>query len=162
LAKFEVVWLDNCKFKNLAREIFWSSYLVSETVGIFLIGWKMAEEIDFENRHFWNFKSHVTLTLTSDNLESHIAVNVSSTLANTTIWFVAALSLIVDMLYMRSGASLGLHKTRGIKRENPPTGVTCRRVTYRPDPSVDWVPKKVTIHFQNGYISCICPEAPHG
>jgi len=32
----------------------------------------------------------VTLTLTSDDLESHIFVNVSSTL--TTIWFVAALS----------------------------------------------------------------------
>ena len=44
----------------------------------------MAEETDFENRHFWNFKSHVTLTLTSDDLESHIIVNVSSTLTNTT------------------------------------------------------------------------------
>jgi len=42
-------------------------------------------------------KSHVTLTLTSDDLESHIVVNVSSTLTNTTIWFVAALSLIVDV-----------------------------------------------------------------
>jgi len=40
-------------------------------------------------------KSHVTLTLTSDDLERHIVVNVSSTLTNTTIWFVAALSLIV-------------------------------------------------------------------
>jgi len=39
----------------------------------------------------------VTLTLTSDDLESHIFVNVSSTLTNTTIWFVAALSLIVDV-----------------------------------------------------------------
>jgi len=38
----------------------------------------------------------VTLTLTSDDLESHILMNVSSTLANITIWFVAALSLIVD------------------------------------------------------------------
>jgi len=57
----------------------------------------MAEEIDFENRRFWNFKSHVTLTLTSDDLESHIVVNVSSTLTNATIWFVAALSLIVDV-----------------------------------------------------------------
>ena len=57
----------------------------------------MAEEIDFENRHFRNFKSHVTLTLTSDDLESHMVVNVSSTLTNTTIWFVAALSLIVDV-----------------------------------------------------------------
>jgi len=37
------------------------------------------------------------LTLTSDDLESHIIVNVSSTLTNTTIWFVAALSMIVDV-----------------------------------------------------------------
>jgi len=56
----------------------------------------MAEEIDFEYHHFWNFKSHVTLTLTSDDLESDIIVNDSSTLSNTTIWFVASLSLIVD------------------------------------------------------------------
>jgi len=56
-----------------------------------------VEEIEFENRHFWNFKSHVTLTLTSDDLESHIFVNVSSTLTNITIWFVAALCLIVDV-----------------------------------------------------------------
>ena len=63
----------------------------------------MADEIDFENRHFWNFKSHVTLTLTSDDLESHIVMNVSSTLTNTTIWFVAALSLIVDVrTYVRT------------------------------------------------------------
>jgi len=33
----------------------------------------------------------VTLTLTLDDLESHTVVNVSSTLTNTTIWFVAAL-----------------------------------------------------------------------
>jgi len=39
----------------------------------------------------------MTLTLTSDDFESHIIVNVSSTLTNTTIWFVAALSLIVDV-----------------------------------------------------------------
>jgi len=57
----------------------------------------MAEEIDLENRHFLNFKYHVTLTLTWDDLKSHIVVNVSSTLTNTTIWFVAALSLIVDV-----------------------------------------------------------------
>jgi len=44
-------------------------------------------------------KSHVTmtLTLTSDDLESYIVMNVSSTLTNTTIWFVAALSMIVDV-----------------------------------------------------------------
>jgi len=39
-------------------------------------------------------KSHVTLTLTSDDLESHIVADVSSTLTNTTIWFVAAVSLL--------------------------------------------------------------------
>jgi len=43
-------------------------------------------------------KSHVTLTLTSDDLESDIVVNDSSTLTNTTIWFVAGLSLIVDVM----------------------------------------------------------------
>jgi len=48
-------------------------------------------------------KSHVTLTLTSDDLESHIIVNVSSTLTNTTIWFVAEFSLIVDVwTYVRT------------------------------------------------------------
>jgi len=53
-------------------------------------------EIDFENRH-------VTLTLILDDLESHIIVNVSSTLTNSTIWFVAALSLIVDVrTYVRT------------------------------------------------------------
>jgi len=39
----------------------------------------------------------VNVTLTSDDLESHIVMNVSSTLINTTIWFVAALCLIVDV-----------------------------------------------------------------
>jgi len=39
----------------------------------------------------------VTLTLTSDDLESHIVVNVSSPLTNTTIWFVVALCFIVDV-----------------------------------------------------------------
>jgi len=46
---------------------------------------------------FETFKSHVTLTLTSDDIESHIVVNVSSTLTNSTIWFVAALCLTVDV-----------------------------------------------------------------
>jgi len=41
-------------------------------------------------------KFHVTLTLTSDDLESHIVVNVSSTLTNITIWFVAVWCLIVN------------------------------------------------------------------
>jgi len=38
----------------------------------------------------------MTFTLTSDDLESHIVMIVSSTLTNTTIWFVAVLCLIVD------------------------------------------------------------------
>jgi len=37
------------------------------------------------------------MTLTSDDLESHIVVNVSSTLTNTTVWFVTALCFIVDV-----------------------------------------------------------------
>jgi len=48
-------------------------------------------------------KSHVTFNLTLDDLESHIVVNVSSTLTNTTIWFVAALCFIVDVrMYVRT------------------------------------------------------------
>jgi len=39
----------------------------------------------------------MTLTLTLDDLESDITMNDSSTLTNTTIWFVAGLSLIVDV-----------------------------------------------------------------
>jgi len=47
--------------------------------------------------------SHVTLTLTSDDLETHIIVNDSSTLTNSTIWSVSALSLIVDFrTYVRT------------------------------------------------------------
>jgi len=57
----------------------------------------MVEETDFQNRHFRNFKSHMTLSLTSDDLESHIVVNVSLTLTNTIIWFMAALCFIVDV-----------------------------------------------------------------
>jgi len=57
----------------------------------------MAEVIEFENHHFLNFKSQVTLTLISDDLESHIVMNVSLTLTNTTIWFVYALCFIVDV-----------------------------------------------------------------
>jgi len=37
------------------------------------------------------------LTLISDDLESDIIMNDSSTLTNITIWFVAVLSLIVDV-----------------------------------------------------------------
>jgi len=34
----------------------------------------MAEEIEFGNHYFLNFKSHMTLTLTSDDLESDYLV----------------------------------------------------------------------------------------
>ena len=54
----------------------------------------MAEEIEF--KIIFETKSHVTLTLALDDLESHIVVNVSSSLTNTTIWLVAALCFIVD------------------------------------------------------------------
>jgi len=48
--------------------------------------------------------------VTSDDLESHIVGNVSSTLTNTTIWFVAALSLIVDeRMYGRTDGRTGGH-----------------------------------------------------
>ena len=47
--------------------------------------------------------SLMTLTLTSDDIESHIIVNVSSTLINTTICFVVALFFIVDVrTYVRT------------------------------------------------------------
>ena len=39
----------------------------------------------------------MTLTITSDDLESHIVLNASLTLTNTTIWFVAALCFIADV-----------------------------------------------------------------
>ena len=53
----------------------------------------------------------MTLTLTSDDLESHIVVNVSSTLTNksTTIWFVAAMSLIVDVTDGRTDVRTDVH-----------------------------------------------------
>jgi len=57
------------------RYIFKNAPTVNRNRWNFLNGWKMAEEIDFENRHFWNFKSHVALTLTADDLESDITQN---------------------------------------------------------------------------------------
>ena len=54
----------------------------------------MAEEIDFENGHFRNFDPSVTLTL--DDLESHIGRFVSSTSIHTYIVYMGPLSLIVD------------------------------------------------------------------
>jgi len=62
----------------------------------------------------------VTLTLTSDDLESLIFVNDSSTLTNSTIWFVAALNLFVDVrryvrtyVGLRSGSTDGRIRTYG-------------------------------------------------
>jgi len=60
----------------------------------------MVEEIEFE---IVIFATLMTLTLTSNDLESHIIMNVLLTLTNTTIWFVAALCFIVDVrTYVRT------------------------------------------------------------
>ena len=57
----------------------------------------MAEEIDFQIGHIRIFRGSVTLTLTSDDLESHIVVNGKSTSTNITNRFVAALRFIVNV-----------------------------------------------------------------
>ena len=56
----------------------------------------MAEEIHFKIGHFRNFEGPVTLTLTSDDLESHIVAHVLSTSTNIKYRLVATLRLIVD------------------------------------------------------------------
>ena len=56
-----------------------------------------AEKIHFEIGHFRNFDGPVNLTLTSDDLESHIVENDFSTSTNTIYWLVATLSSIVDV-----------------------------------------------------------------
>ena len=56
----------------------------------------MAEEIDFENGHFRNFDPSVTLTLTSDDLETYISRFVSLSPIHTYIVYMGPLSLIVD------------------------------------------------------------------
>ena len=56
----------------------------------------MAEEIHFKFGHFGNFEGSVTLTLTSDDIESHIVAHVLLTSANITYWLVATLRLILD------------------------------------------------------------------
>ena len=56
----------------------------------------MAEEIHFKIGHFRNFEGPVTLTLTSDDLESHIVAHVLSTSTNITYWLVVTLHLTVD------------------------------------------------------------------
>ena len=56
----------------------------------------MAKEIDFDFGHFRKFDGPVTLTLTTDDLESQIVAHVLSTSTNITYWLVATLRLIVD------------------------------------------------------------------
>ena len=65
----------------------------------------------------------MTLTLTSDDLESHIVVNVSSTLTNTTNWFVAALCFTVDVrtyvrTYRRTDIFTGFIRS-SLRSDNP-------------------------------------------
>jgi len=71
----------------------------------------------------------MTLTLTSDDLESHIVVNVSSTLTNTTIWFVDALCFIVDVwtdifigFIRRDDLTSGLNNPNSKQRQCVPAG----------------------------------------
>jgi len=54
-------------------------------------------------------KSHMTLTLTSDDLESHIIVNVSSTLTNTTIWFCGSTVFDCGRMYVRTYVRTYVH-----------------------------------------------------
>ena len=56
----------------------------------------MAEEIDFENGHFRNFGDPVTLTLTSDDLGTHINRFVSLSPIHTYIVYMGRLSLNVN------------------------------------------------------------------
>ena len=56
----------------------------------------MARETDFENGDFRKFKGSVTLTLTLDVLESHMARFFSSTFIHITVDHMTALSLIVN------------------------------------------------------------------
>ena len=56
----------------------------------------MAEEIHFKIGHFRNFEGPVTLTLTSDDIESHIVAHVLSTSTKITCSLVATLRLIVE------------------------------------------------------------------
>ena len=56
----------------------------------------MAEDINFKIGHFRNFEGPVTLTLTSDDLESHVVAHVLSTSTNIAYWLVATLRLTVD------------------------------------------------------------------
>ena len=56
----------------------------------------MVEEIEFENRHFRNFKSLVTLILTFGDLESHTIVYVSSTSIRITNDQMSSFNFIVN------------------------------------------------------------------
>ena len=53
--------------------------------------------IDFEIGHYRKFEGPVTLTMTSDDLESHIVAHVLSSSTNITYWLVATSSSIVDV-----------------------------------------------------------------
>ena len=56
----------------------------------------MAEEIDFENGRFRDFDPSVTLTLTSDDLESGTTRFVLLSPIHTYIVYMGPLSLVVD------------------------------------------------------------------
>lgn len=57
--------------------------IVPEYVARIEIGWKLAEEIDYENDTFHNVEGHLTSTLTSDQGQGHIVVHHSSSTTQT-------------------------------------------------------------------------------
>ena len=67
----------------------------SSKIANFNPAFQMVEEIEFENGHLWTFGGSVPLTLTLDDLHSHIVRFVSSTSIHITIGYMAPLSLIV-------------------------------------------------------------------
>ena len=76
----------------------------------------MAEVLDFENGRFRNFDPAVTLTLTSDDLESGITRFVSLSPIHTYIVYMGPLSLIVDgrtdvRTYVRTYGRTDGHRT---------------------------------------------------
>jgi len=96
----------------------------------------------------------VTLTLTSDDLESHIIVNVSSTLTNTTIWFVAAHVFHCGRTYGRTDVFTGFIRSslrRWPKNVQYLQHCSCYMLPIRCFPH-DWeVTQYSFIHFTTHY-----------
>ena len=83
----------------------------------------MAEEIEFENRHFRNFKGLVTLTL--GDLESRTIVYVSSISIRITNDQISRFNFIVNG--RTDGRTDARTDGRTAPRHNPPSGPSGRR-----------------------------------